>query len=116
ERVCRFIGECVLEEISIEAETAVTVSKSQGMIPDALSIERRGTTGFDENYAHASELFLRFDLSAIPETMRIDEAILQMVSYKGYATGNDGNVYIHQVDNDWSVDALTWENRPAWLS
>ncbi len=113
--VCRILGECVIAEVIIEPEIAVSLSKYTGLVSDDLTIELRGRPGWNENYVLASEIYLRFDLSTVPAGMRIDEAILQMTSFTGHAVGDNGNVYIHRIDNAWTVDELRWDTRPAWL-
>ncbi len=116
ERVCRFVGDCITTEVMVEAEIAVTLNKEEGVAEDVLIIDRRGVPGWYEDNGDASEIYLRFDLKDVPEDMRINEAILQMTSFRGYAYGNNGNVYIHQIGNDWRSDSLSWESRPALLN
>ncbi|PZF73953.1 Ig-like domain-containing protein [Taibaiella soli] len=57
--------------------------------------------------------YYKFDLSAIPHDVTIEDARLSMTCTGGYANGNDGNIYANFVANDnWSESSITWTNRP----
>ncbi|MHB1193643.1 MAG: DNRLRE domain-containing protein [Longimicrobiales bacterium] len=61
-----------------------------------------------------SHAFVRFDLSAIPQTATIVNATLQMTAPEGFAWGGDGTTYSTFVaDDSWDEGTITWNNQPA---
>lgn len=57
--------------------------------------------------------YVRFNLSSLPNNVRIDSVNFQMTAFAGYAYGGDGNQYTHLVlDDNWNHNSLTWGNQP----
>ncbi len=68
----------------------------------------------NERLGVPARVFLRFDLSSLPDNVAIRGVRLEAHAYKGYAFGGDGNVYTQFVaDDSWAEDAITWDNAPS---
>ncbi len=60
--------------------------------------------------------YLRFSLSELPTTARVDSAFLTLTYYPGwFSDPNVGNnpVYIQRVTGNWSQNTLTYSSRPT---
>lgn len=60
--------------------------------------------------------YLRFNLSAIPATARIDSAFLSLTFYQGwFSEPNVGNnpAYLQKVTSSWDQATLTYDTRPT---
>ena len=69
-------------------------------------------TQLEVNHRLPSAVYLRFDLSGIPEKSSILSARLTMTAYTGCADLGDGNVYVRRVEDDtWAEDTL-YEDLP----
>jgi hypothetical protein len=87
-------------------------------VADATVVADQPTTNFgaaeltvDRDRA---EVYMRFDLSALPAAVDIRDVDLQATAFHGFAYGGDGNVYTGLVrDDGWDEAAITWQNRPA---
>ncbi len=65
--------------------------------------------GVGSSSGYANRIFVKFDLSSVPEDANITQAELYLFSSS--STGPE--VRVHRVDNDnWSEDTITWNNKP----
>src|SRR5690606_9044388 len=97
---CRFIGECILAEERLLPSIAATLETTGSGKTDILNIGAQGTGSGPPSGATPAEIYLRFDLKEVSE-MQIDQVILQMTSYGGFAHGGNGMVFVNPIDNDW---------------
>lgn len=78
-------------------------------------------TGASSNYGSASnltivgvssmrELFVNFDLSAIPNTARINSAV---VILRMYSNNGSGTIFAERVTSSWAESTVTWNTRPS---
>ncbi len=102
---------CVSLTLPILADATVSAASPNTNYGTSTTLE------VDPPWNSASEekqVFLRFDLSALPANTVIRGANLVMNAYQGYAWGGNGNVYAHHVDDDtWNENTITWNNKPA---
>ena len=65
--------------------------------------------GSEENYT-----FLRYDLSSVPTGATIVGTTLEMIAFRGWANGGNGNCYTQFVSDDtWQENTINYNNQPA---
>jgi hypothetical protein len=73
----------------------------------------RAVMGVRGNGASAEwNMFLKWDLSQIPEGVTIDEATMYLYQYKSTG-GNVSSATMHACDADWNENTVTWNNQPS---
>ena len=55
---------------------------------------------------------LYFSLDKIPVTSTIEEAILELTTYRNEVSGSPINVTAHRLLNNWNQNGVTWANQP----
>ena len=60
---------------------------------------------------HDYWVYIRFDLSSIPEGAAIISAKLKIYQY--YQSSASGNLAVYRVTGDWSEEDITWNNKPS---
>ncbi len=65
---------------------------------------------------HTSRSYLRFNISGVPSTATINNALVTLNLYWNEQTDNDKDTPIHEVFQDWSengINGITWNNQPC---
>jgi hypothetical protein len=69
---------------------------------------------FVNSYENQYRSFLRFDLSTIPDTYQISQAVLHLYRYE-HTQNNYTLIDLHHVASDsWTEGGITWNNAPAY--
>lgn len=62
----------------------------------------------------SSEVLVKFDLTSLPDTARIERASLHLLAYQGFAYGGDGNVYTYLLNDDtWDEATVSYGTTPS---
>jgi hypothetical protein len=94
--------------------TTETLEPSADAWVDSSSTNRGSEQSLYVRSSNRGEVYLRFDLSALPAGAQIVEARLTMIAYDGFAYGGDGNVYTRLVSDDsWTEGGINGTNKPA---
>ena len=105
----------VVAALTVWALAAPATAQPVALLGDAHTDSTSATTPAGSatslRVSPTSVAFLRFDLSAVPAGMTVEQATLVVRPLRVLATGVVG---AHAVSATWTEDRLTHDTRPAW--